>query len=262
MKLDSIDDIYVVSQRLVSVSQAQVDLAKTALGTEFPPGFEEFILRFGIGDVSGYLRPYDPDRIVKELDSNREWLSHDFWEDGELRLPRADRVRLILFADTIDSDAFAFLPGAPEEVFVLPRHETKLFQIGPTMLDVMNWTMTSGEIVRPFAQRFFQPWNNYASLRLNSEKGVHESNQMQAIFQSIGRADYMVLSEGDVSIDYFIQDFGVHFNYSILHTYEQFIVTFDSDCTEQFLPILTRTLAGKGFRVTEHNRLDTLPDLC
>lgn len=261
MKLNSLDEVYVVSQRLVSVSQAQMDRAKAALGTEFPAGFEEFILRFGKGDFSGYLRPYDPGRIVDELASNREWVSHDFWEDGELQLTREERTRLVLFADTIDSDAFAFLPGAPEEVFVLPRHQSRLFETGPTMLDLINWTVTSGEVVRPFSQKFFQPWNDYASLRFNAAEGTYELNQMQAIFETIGSADYMVIGEGEESIDYFIQKFGAHFNYLLLDGYEQFIVTFDYNCTAEFLPLLTHALAGKGFRIAEHNRVDTLPDL-
>jgi hypothetical protein len=84
---------------------------------------------------------------------------------------------------------------------------------------------------------------------------------MQAIFQSIGPSDYMVLGEEEESIDYFIQKFGAHFNYLLLNAYEQFIVTFDADCAAEFLPVLARALAGKGFRITEHNRVDTLPDL-
>src|SRR5437588_8484514 len=109
MRLNSLDEIYLVSDKLVPVSQDQIDRAQTALGTSFPRGYDEFMLRFGKGDFSGYLRPYDPDRVVADLRSNREWLASDFWEDGDLRLTPAERSQLITFADTIDSDMFAFL---------------------------------------------------------------------------------------------------------------------------------------------------------
>lgn len=259
MKLNSFNEIYVVSDKLVAVPATQFDRARIALDTDFPRGFEEFVLKFGKGDFSGYLRPYDPERIARDLQSNREWLSHDFWEDGALRLAREDRARLILFADTIDSDAFAFLPGNPEEIFVLPRHATKLFKIGPTFLDLLNWVLGSGELAQPSDLRFFQPWNEYSSLRFDNSTRAYELDEMATIFERVGTANHTV--RGQDSIDYFIQKYGAHLNYLLLDSYDQFIVRFDQDSASEFVPLLQRALAGKGFRVTEHNRIATLPDL-
>jgi hypothetical protein len=261
MKLNSIDDIYIVSNKLVPVSPTQFDRARVALGTEFPQGFVQFMLKFGKGDLSGYLRPYDPDRITGELASNREWFAKDFWEDGELRLTPEERANLIPFADTIDSDAFAFLPGAPEKIFVLPRQDNRLFETGPTFLKLLNWVANSGELVRPFELGFFQPWNDNASIRLDNPSHNYDLDQMKAIFESIGAPDNVVLGEEEESIDFFIRKYGAHINYLLLDEYTQFIVSFDYEAAQEFLLLLTRALAGKGFRITEHNRVDTLPDL-
>jgi hypothetical protein len=261
MNLKSFDNIYVVSDKLVPVSQDQLDRARAALRSDFPPGYDEFMLKFGKGDFSGYVRPYDPDRIVSELSSNREWLSHDCWNEGNLRLTRAERETLILFADTIDSDSFAFLPGRPKEIFVLPRHKQLLFKIGPTFLDLLNWVLSSGKIVQPFENAFFQPWNDYSSLRFDNPTCTYELDQMKAIFESVASPDYVVFGKKERSIEYFIRKFGAHLSYLLLDGYDQFIVYFDADSADKFLPILTSALGGKGFRITEHNRVAALPDL-
>ncbi len=80
MPLDSLNAIYLVSNNLVPVSREQIDHAQTALRTTFPSGYDEFMLRFGKGD----LRPYDPDRVVAELATNREMLNPDFWDEVAL----------------------------------------------------------------------------------------------------------------------------------------------------------------------------------
>ena len=261
MKMRSIDEIYVVSDKLVPLSQEQFERARLALETEFPAGYDQFMLKFGKGDFSGYLRPYDPDRVVSELASNRELLTEDYWDRGKLRLTREERMKLILFADTIDSDLFAFPPGAPKEIFVLPRQDNQIFKTGPTFLDLLNWVADSGEIVQPFRAKFFQPWNDGASLRLDNPNNPHDVAQMKAIFESIGSADYVVLGEKEESIDFFVRKFGAHLSYLHLDRYTQFIVSFDHESAPQFLSLLTRALAGKGFRITEHHRVAPLPDL-
>ena len=194
-QMRSIDEIYVVSDNLVPPSQEQFERARLALQTEFPPGYDQFMLKFGKGSFSGYLRPFGPEGVVSELASNRELLVQDYWDRGKLRLTREERIKLVPFADTIDGDLFAFPPGAPNEIFVLPRQDDQIFKTGPTFLDLLNWVADSGQIVQPFRAKFFQPWNDCASLRLDNPNNPHDLAQMKAIFESIGSADYFVSGE-------------------------------------------------------------------
>jgi len=261
MKLKSLDDVYVVSDKLAPVSKDQLDRARAALDTEFPPGYDDFMLKFGKGDYSAYLRPYDPGRVVSELSSNRESLATDYWTEGELRLTDAERTTLVPFADTIDGDMFAFLPKKPKQIFVLPRQSQELFKTGPTFIHLLNWAASSGEIAQPFDLKFFQPWNENASLRLNSPGHPYEVDEMETLFKTIGSPDYQVPGKNPDSIDFFIRKYGAHLNYLLMDGYQQFIVEFDSHSAAQFLPLLTSALAGKGFQITEHNRVNPLPNL-
>jgi hypothetical protein len=259
MKLKSLDNIYTVSEKRVPVSQEQLDKARVTLDTEFPPGFDEFMLKFGKGEYAGYLRPYDPDRIVSELSSNRENFVTDYWTEGKLRLNDAERASLIPFADTIDGDMFAFLPKKPKQIFVLPRQNQQLFKTGPTFVHLLNWVTDSGEIVERIDLKSFQPWNEHSSLRMISPEHAYEVDEMEALFKTIGSADYRAKKPG--SIDFFILKYGAHLSYLLMDDYQQFIVGFDSDSAAEFLPRLTLALAGKGFQITEHNRVDPLPSL-
>jgi hypothetical protein len=261
MKLKSLDNIYVVSDKLAPVSQVQLDKARATLDTEFPPGFDEFMLKFGKGEYSGYLRPYDPDSIVSELSSNRESLATDFWTEGDLRLTDAERASLIPFADTIDGDMFAFLPKKPKQIFVLPRQNQELFKTGPTFIHLLNWVTDSGNIVERIDLRSFQPWNEHASLRMISPEHAYEVDEMETLFKTIGSPDYQVRGKKPDSIDFFIRKYGAHLSYLLMDDYQQFIAEFDFDSTARFLPLLTSALAGKGFQITEHNRVDPLPNL-
>jgi len=261
MKLKSLDNIYVVSDKLAPVSQEQLDRAQTTLDTEFPPGFGEFMLKFGMGEYSGYLRPYGPDLIVSELSANRENFVTDYWTEGKLRLTDAERAALIPFADTIDGDMFAFLPKKPKQIYVLPRQSQQLFKTGPTFIHLLNWVTESGEIVEPIDLKSFQPWNENSSLRMISPEHAHDVDEMEALFKTIGSADYRVRGKKPDSIDFFILKYGAHLSYLLMDDYQQFIVGFDSDSAAEFLPLLTSALADKGFQITEHNRVDPLPNL-
>ena len=84
---------------------------------------------------------------------------------------------------------------------------------------------------------------------------------METLFKTIGSPDYRVRGKNPDSIDFFIRKYGAHLNYLVMDNYQQFIVEFDSDSTAEFLPLLTSGLAGKGFQITEHNRVDPLPNL-
>lgn len=261
MKFDSLDDIYVVSERLVPVSREQIDRARAALKTDFPCGYDEFMLRFGKGDFSGYLRPHDPDRILDGLVSNREWLGHNYWDAKDSGFPSGAGANLVLFADTIDSDAFAFLPGKPEVIYVFPRHESRIYRVGRSFLELLNWVANSGIVVQAFERGFFQPWNDFASIRIHNPHRTLSCSEMTTLFQRIGAADHLIVGREVELIDYFIRRYGAHLNYLVMRDYVQFIIHFDSASAAEFSALLSRSLKGHGFRITEHANITHLPNL-
>jgi hypothetical protein len=259
--LRSFEDIYLVSDRTAPITKDEIRLAQDFLGTAFPDGYEEFMLRFGEGDFSGYFRPYPPNRIVKELSSNREHLSNDFWDDGELRVSLRQREQLVVFADTIDSDCFAFSPAKPSDIYLFPRQDTKVFQPGKSFLDVLNWVSSAGKTVQPFKCFFFQPWNDGASLRLKRSGRDFSLDEMMAIFQNLGSPDYAAVDKEARTIDFFLRNYGAHLSYLLMDRYAQFIIGFDSKSADEFLPLLTAALCGKSFTISESKRIERLPDL-
>jgi hypothetical protein len=261
MKLNSLNDIYLVSERTVSILPEEIETAKSILGTRFPPGYDEFMLRFGVGDFAGYLRPYPPSRVVRELKENRDRSAQDFWVGAGVKISRNERAELIPFADTIDADSFAFHPRNVGEIYVFPRHDDKIYKVGPSLLGLLEWVATSGTTVQPFSTAFFQPWNDYASLRLENSKRKLTCEEMKVIFQSIGVHSHLIEGEDGNSIDYFIRGYGAHLNYLRLNAYAQFIIRFDQDSAPAFVNRLEEAVAGKGFKITEHHRVRVLPNL-
>ncbi|EEF61482.1 SMI1/KNR4 family protein [Pedosphaera parvula] len=251
--LTSFQELYCVSNKTAPVTTEELRSAEASIGTAFPAGYAELMLTFGEGDIDGYIRPYRPQRIVEELKMTREALAYDFWEEGTIRLTPEQKARLVPFADTIDSDLLAFLPEKPSEIYAFPRHKTELFKLGPSFLDVVNWVSSSGIIVQPFECTFFQPWNDYASLRLDHPSAYFEIEEMKSIFENLGRPDLLTVKEQ--SIDFFLRNYGARLSYLLHNDYLQFIVNFDSETADDFLSLLKTVLRDTGFQVTESNRV-------
>ena len=66
---------------------------------------------------------------------------------------------------------------------------------------------------------------------------------------------------GEFIVKFGKEDFGGYLVSELATNRESLAPDFWDDSTANFRPPLTRALAGKGFRITEHNRTATLPGL-
>jgi hypothetical protein len=161
-----LDDILPVSRRLRPVDAAAVDDAETTLGTRFPTGYRELMVRLGEGDLGHFLRVYPPHRV---LASQAEWRAriteYWFWESDDETL--RDRVRDgVVLGDTFDGDELCFHRSDPDTLILLPRHDDAAHQLGPGLLAAVDWVLRSGVIVSqepgPVA---FEPWLGRVEVR-------------------------------------------------------------------------------------------------
>jgi hypothetical protein len=255
-KFETIGKLYCVSDKIVPVSKEEIQKAEENIGGHFPAGYGECLLKFGEGEIANYIHPFSPKQVVDELEYYREILLEDFWDDGSIQLDDREKNKLVVFADTIDGDLFAFDPGKAGCIYCFPRNDTVIFKLGPTFEDMIKWASQSEMLTGPFACTFFQPMNNYASIRFKHSGTKHTVSEMKTVFETIGDADHISMEWAE-SLHYFIKKFGAHLDYSIFNYDDiQFVVTFDSETAVKFLPLLAAGLMGRSFTVSEAYEFD------
>jgi hypothetical protein len=161
-----LDDILRVSSRLRPVDAAAVDHAEATLGTRFPTGYRELMMRLGEGDLGHFVRVYPPHRVLASQAGWRARIAeYWFWEsdDETLRERVCDGVVL---GDTFDGDELCFHRSDPDTLILLPRHDDAAYQLGPGLLAALDWVLGSGVIVSqepgPVA---FEPWLGRVEVR-------------------------------------------------------------------------------------------------
>jgi hypothetical protein len=152
-------DVYLVTNKLQTISQEQLALLQKTLGFPLPVGYAEFMATLGIGDYCGLLRVYEPDAIPEE---NRQtqalWQEYFSWEDGRDVLPREEVARCVVFANTIDGDNLLFHPRIPDRLFVLPRHDDTIYWVPECFLNPLEWYDQSGLVTPAPAFKTFESY--------------------------------------------------------------------------------------------------------
>lgn len=138
----------------------EVDRVEAHFGTPFPKGYREIMTRFGVGVVNDYLRFYEPKRIIEELDSEfrSRWEEYFFWDENP-ELTKEQVLQSIIFADTIYGDELIFLPGDPDAIYLLARHDYGLPRIGADIPEAVAHLFkddpNAGAVMaRPYFQAF------------------------------------------------------------------------------------------------------------
>lgn len=157
-----ITDIQVIGQPLVLAAAADVDSLEARLWIRFPAGYADYVTRLGEGVLGGsFIRIYPPWRIEKELpDWRRRINKHWFWEDGRDLLPKERAVECVIIGDTVNGDELVFHPTRPDRLFVLPADAEQVFEAGSDLLSAIEWICTSGELIEPFDERNFEPFDS------------------------------------------------------------------------------------------------------
>lgn len=169
-----IEDFQVVGKPLVLATPAEVDALASRLWITFPDGYREFVTRLGEGVLGGsFVRIYPPWRIETELPEWRRRINkYWFWDEGRELLPRERALECVLIGDTVNGDELVFHPTRPNRLFILPRDSEQVFDAGGDLLAAVEWICISGELVEPFDERNFEPFDSRAEVGGRESEGA------------------------------------------------------------------------------------------
>ena len=137
----------------------EVAFVEAQLNTKFPDGYREFVTTLGSGDYAGLIRVYMPLRILKDLEEFRQrWDEYYFWDEGCEVLKKDQVLESIIVADTLNGDEIIFHPKATDALYVLPIDEEKIYQIGSTLYEALDWICDSGVLTTEVLSRDFEPY--------------------------------------------------------------------------------------------------------
>ena len=80
-------------------------------------------------------------------------------------------MECVVLGDTVNGDELIFHPGRPDRLFVLPHESENVFDPGRDVLEAVEWICASGQLVEPFAERQFEPFD---SRELDEPSGAEE----------------------------------------------------------------------------------------
>ncbi len=134
-------DTYLVTDKLETYLESDVDAAEAQLGTRLPAGYREYVTTLGKGEYCRFLWMYNPLEIVRDRANRRTELEQyaHLWEDGFDILSEERLRECIVFGATIDADLTVFHPDAPDTVYELPRHDSTIYKIGQSLEEALAW---------------------------------------------------------------------------------------------------------------------------
>jgi hypothetical protein len=160
----NINDIHVSGKALVLAKPAEVNALESQLWITIPDSYREYVTKLGEGVLGGsFVRVYPPWRILKEINEWRERIrKYWFWDKVRKLLPKERALESVIVADTLNGDELVFHPSRPDRFFVLPRDSEKIYQVGPKLLDAVEWMCSSGKLTERFKERNFEPIDSRA----------------------------------------------------------------------------------------------------
>src|SRR3712207_5264122 len=155
------EEVYRVSDKLVTIPDEQLTLLEGRLGVPLPHGYREFMRTLGIGEYCGLIRVYEPERIWREYrDARQQWSEHYFWDAGRGVLTKEQVLSSFLFADSIDGDQIILCPGITHRLFVLSRHYEEIYWMPKGFMEPCEWHGRSGVVHNSPAFRVFEPYRS------------------------------------------------------------------------------------------------------
>lgn len=152
------DDVYLISDKLDVVTEAQVRAAEKALNTRFPHGYLEYVTMLGAGDLNGQVRVLPPTEIVEKTAEYRDieadvtasaeeedgFSRWDLVEAGLDLLPPERWLSAVLLVDPGDGHRIVFHPDAPDELFFIDRDDQEVYRAGSTLDEALTWFLGTG----------------------------------------------------------------------------------------------------------------------
>jgi hypothetical protein len=205
------EDIYVVTGRLAPATADQVAAAEAVVGTRLPPGYAEFVTRFGDGAVSNWVRVYPPDRVAEEHPGHRgRREEYYFWDEGADVPTREQVAASVLLADTLNGDEVIYHPAEPRGLFALPQDDETIHPIGRTLAEAIDWLCTSGTLTGPIGFKSFEPAADRVQRRFEAAADGPAFEVVRDALLALGLHDRANdATEGaDKCFDLFVREFG------------------------------------------------------
>ena len=135
------ENTYLVTDKLITFSEEEVDAAEAQLGTRLPEGYQEYMARLGAGEYCGYINVFPPQTIVNNQLGGKPPLEEfcQSWDGTEFGLSAERLARANLLATSIDGDWVIFETGTFDAVYGLPRDEQVVVKAGTTFMDALTW---------------------------------------------------------------------------------------------------------------------------
>lgn len=163
-----IPDLILKDSKLVLDSHENVAKLEQDLWIKMPPGYLEFLTRYGEGDIDCFLRIYPSWKIAKELLEWRQRINkYWFWDAGKKVLPKARALECIVIADTMNGDEILIHPTRPNSFFVLPRDKGSIYQVDGDLQDLISWIFISKKLINEKTNWEFNPFD---SRKIKKEK--------------------------------------------------------------------------------------------
>jgi hypothetical protein len=130
-----------------------------------------------------------PNQILEGDNSVTEWRKrideYWFWDDGKDVLTKPKALECVIVADTMDGDELVSHPSEPDRLYVLPRHEEKIYVVGGGLMPAIEWLLTSGTLTDPIDDRTFEPFDGRAAGRGLTRRSI--SAVLASWFAEVGR---------------------------------------------------------------------------
>jgi hypothetical protein len=174
-----IQDVNIIRKPLVLAKNADVDRLESEHWLTFPDGYRQYVTQLGEGVLGGnWVRIYPPWRIARELDAWRDRIRrYWFWGAAHKVLPKPRAIECIIVGDTTGGDELIFHPSRRDRLFVLPRESQKVFEAGADLLAAIDWVCSSAKLIKPFAEREFEPFDSRKQARranAHEKKGISD----------------------------------------------------------------------------------------
>ena len=158
-----LSDVQVLSHWKELPSTEQVQFVEQALKFSFPFGYLEYITSLGFGAIGSCVEVYLPQHVQEWLPEWQERINeYWFWDEGADVLCKEDALQCIPFARTVGGDEFLAHPHHQGKIYVLPRESEEIYEVGPDLWSMIEWSLTSGVLYEPSNELDFQAFQGKA----------------------------------------------------------------------------------------------------
>ena len=251
------EDVCVVSKKLTITDEAELTALEKTLGIALPPGYREFMTILGYGEYCSNLAVYSPSEVLERTASyRRDWDKYFFWEEGADVLSKQAVLESVIFGSSFEGDQLIYHPVEPKGVFVLPRHDWKIYTVPEGFFNPLSWYDGDEQTKWPDPIKFFKPYNtNEASIVfINTEPDIQIEDLVNLLAPSFEQIAYTTTDEKGFWF-LFLPSIGGLGSVSSKSSSDPFYlttiwITYDIEFTETIY-MLTGILEKRQFRIRE-----------